>query len=150
MFLCIQLSLNSWNWYFSRSISYFEPLRIFNSIFGAILMKMNHISIVGQSRAIIGRRGSYQGLSPDSHNLWGTMSLSQPSKFHVLYIKPEKSYCWKMSFKRTKGPSGLHFHLGLTGDKSLRVRSRWVIHWALKISKSNSWGIELRFWYPQN
>ena len=115
MFLCIQLSLNSWNWYFSRSISYFEPLRIFNSIFGAILMKMNHISIVGQSRAIIGRRGSYQGLSPDSHNLWGTMSLSQPSKFHVLYIKPEKSYCWKMSFKRTKGPSGLHFHLGLTG-----------------------------------
>ena len=127
MFLCIQLSLNSWNWYFSRSISYFEPLRIFNSVFGAILMKMNHIFIVGQSRAIIGRRGSYQGLSPDSHHLWGTMSLSQPSKFHVLYIEPEKYYCWKMSFKRTKGPSGLHCHLGLTGVNSLCVV--YIITW---------------------
>ena len=53
----------------SRLISYFEPLRILNSVFGAILMEMNHIFIVGQSRAIIGRRGSYQGLSPDSHHL---------------------------------------------------------------------------------
>ena len=62
-------NLNSWHLYFSRLISYFEPLCTLNPVFGAILMRMNDIFIVGQSGAIIGRGGSYQGLSADSYHL---------------------------------------------------------------------------------
>ena len=102
--------------YFSRWISYFCPFYIWNYVFGAILIRINDILIVGQSEAIIGRGGSYQGLSPDSHNLWGTMSLAQRSKFHVLLIGPKKWYFWKPSFKRTLGHKRVKFLFGAHGS----------------------------------
>ena len=69
LFLCIQQVKFVFFLYFSRLISYFEPLCTLNPVFGAILMRMSAIFIVGQSGAIIGRGDSYQGLSADSYHL---------------------------------------------------------------------------------
>ena len=46
-----------------------KSMQVLNHVFGAVLMRMSDIFIIGQSGAIIGRGDSYQGLSADSYHL---------------------------------------------------------------------------------
>ena len=60
------------------------------SIRKPFLLRIGEIYIIDQSEANIGKREPYQGLSPDSTNLWGTINLLPRS--NPLLNSPIKRY----------------------------------------------------------